>query len=98
MNRIRTPAGGVEMLDERVTRLEDRHDELADQVSDVRVVVGEMNGKLDAVLGHLQRSLSEQHQTERVRIGSRAKVIVGVVGALCTAAGAIVAAIASGCS
>lgn len=87
--------------DQRIAHIEKRLDEAvadgkttADKVSQVAVAVGEMRGELRTVLSHIALG----HTTEQVRIGSRAKVIVGVVGALCTAIGAIVAAVVSqGC-
>jgi hypothetical protein len=87
--------------DKRIAHIEKRLDEAvsdgkktADAVGKVAEGVAEMRGELRTALNHIALG----HATEQVRIGSRAKVIVGVVGAVCTAAGAIVAAIvAQGC-
>jgi hypothetical protein len=88
--------------DERIGRLEQKHDSLVRTVTDFRVDigsrVGEMSGKLDTVLAHVTASHREQQATERVRIGSRAKVIVGVATAIGVIAGAVAAAVAGGCS
>lgn len=87
---------------DRLRRLEEdrdadrrRHDELAETVTETRVLVGTMSGKLDTVLAHLAATTREHHATERVRIGSTAKTIGAVVAALA----AIVAAYfgAAGC-
>jgi hypothetical protein len=83
--------------DERISRLEDKHDALSAAVSDVRVSVGEMSGKLDTVLAHVIASHQEQTKLETARLGHRAKVIVGVVGALCGVAGVIATALIGGC-
>lgn len=87
--------------DERIERLEDKHDSLVRVVGDFRAdmgsKVGEMSGKLDAVLEHVTAAHREQNATERVRISSRGKMIVGIVGAICTALGAVIASMA-GCA
>jgi len=88
--------------DQRIAHIEKRIDEVAadgkataSALTEIRVSVGEMRGELRTALNHIALG----HTTEQVRIGSRAKVIVGVVGAVCTAVGAVVAAIVSqGCS
>lgn len=96
----RTPARGVPELsspDDRITRLEARHDDLAGVVADVRVAVGAISGKLDTVLAHVVAAHREQAATERTRISSRARVVVGIVGAVCAAAGVVVTALVGGC-
>ena len=83
--------------DERIARLEDKHDELVATVTDVRVSIGAMSGKLDAFLGTISEERKQQHATEQVRIGSRAKVIVAIVGAISAAVAAAVTAM-TGCA
>lgn len=82
--------------DERIGRLEDKHDKLVESVTDVRVCVGEMNGKMDTVLDFIKTTQSENHRTERMRIGSRAKIIVAIVGAVGTGLGILITTLA-GC-
>lgn len=81
--------------DERIARLEEKHDTLSAAVSDVRVTVGEMSGKLDTVLSHVIAAHQEQAKIEHARISSRARVIVGVASALAAVIGAIAAAVFS---
>jgi hypothetical protein len=75
---------------ERLRRLEEKHDALSETVIDLRVGIGTMSGKLDTVLTHVTATHREQQVTERTRISSRAKIIVGVVGAVCAAIGAAI--------
>lgn len=101
---MRTPSRGTPVPEyispdrtNRIARLEQQHDALAGVVADLRVAMGEVSGKLDAVLAHVVASHAEHAKTERARLGHRAKVIVGVVGALCAAAATLATALVSGC-
>lgn len=84
--------------DERIERLEDKHDSLVRVVSDVRVTMGEMSGKLDTVLSHVIASHQEQAKLEHTRISSRARVWVGMFSALAAVGGALLAAALKGCA
>jgi hypothetical protein len=84
--------------DERVARLEDKHDSLAETVTEIRVDVGEMRAEVRTLVKHVEAALTEQHQTERVRINGRTKIIAGAIGAIGVIAGAIATALAGGCS
>lgn len=81
---------------DRISRLEEKHDSLVKVVGATREDVASMTGKLDAFLLVVESERKESHRTERVRIGSRAKVIVAVVGALGVAIGAVITAL-TGC-
>lgn len=74
---------------ERITRLEDKHDELVGTVTEVRLDVREMRAEVRTLIKHVETALTETHKTERIRIGSRAKVIVAVVGAVGALAGVL---------
>ena len=81
----------------RFERIEERLDSLEPSVARVE-------GKLDILVSLAEkaeerkaRSEQESHRTERVRIGSRAKIVVGVATALGVIAGAIATAL-SGCT
>jgi hypothetical protein len=78
--------------DERIKRLEDKHDKLDDKVDDIHGDVREMRGELKAALGFM----AEQQVTQRIRISTNGKVIIAIVGAIGTAIGVIVTAL-SGC-
>lgn len=87
--------------DQRIAHIEKRLDEVkedgkatASEVTEIRVAVGEMRGELRTVLSHIALG----HQTEQVRIGSRAKVIIGIATALAAIASAAVTAGLAGCS
>ena len=82
---------------DRITRLEEKHDSLVRVVGATREDVASMTGKLDAFLLVVETERKETHKTERVRIGSRAKIVVGVATALGVIAGAIATAL-SGCT
>ena len=82
--------------DERIGRLEAKHDKLVETVGAVDKTVANMAGKLETFLETIAADRLAAHQTERVRIGSRAKVIVGIATAVGAVAGAIIAALA-GC-
>jgi uncharacterized coiled-coil protein SlyX len=84
--------------DERVARLEDKHDALAETVTEIRVDVGEMRAEVRTLVKHVEAALVEQHQTERVRINGRTQIIAGAIGAIGVIAGAIATVIAGGCS
>jgi hypothetical protein len=77
---------------ERLARLEEKHDGLVETVTDVRVSIGAMSGKLDTVLTHVTATHREHQATERTRISSRAKVVGGIV----TTLGAVIAAYLAG--
>jgi hypothetical protein len=83
--------------DKRVGRLEEKHDQLAETVTKLRVDIGSMASKLDTVLDHVTAAHREQQQTERVRIGSRGKVIAAIATAAGVVAGAIATVVAGGC-
>jgi len=83
--------------DERIGRLEDKHDSLAEKVSTVSETVARIDGKLDTALAHLVRAATEAHQTDRARIDSRTRVVVATVGAICTLIGVVVTAVLAGC-
>lgn len=83
--------------DERIGRLEEKHDTLVETVTEVRLDVREMRAEVRTLVKHVEASLSEQHKTERVRIDSRTKLMIAVVGAVGTAIGVIVTAL-SGCA
>ncbi len=87
----------------RLRRLEEdrdadrrKHDELSETVTETRVLVGTMSGKLDTVLTHLAATHREHHATERIRISSGAKTIGAIIAALAGIVGAYLAG--SGCS
>lgn len=91
--------------DQRIAHIERRLDEAvadakvtAREVTDIRIGVGELRAEVRTLAQHVVSALSEGHKTERVRIGSRAKVIVGVASALGVIAGAVATVIAGGCS
>ncbi len=75
---------------ERVERLEAKADLTA-------VTLAAMVAKLDTVLDFIKTDRNHEHQTKQLHISTRGKVIIGVVGALCTAAGIIATAALSGC-
>jgi hypothetical protein len=76
-------------------RDEDRrkHEALAREVTETRVLVGTMSGKLDTVLSHV----TETHATERVRISSTTKTVASIVAAVGTALAAYLAG-SAGCA
>lgn len=77
----------------RLEKLEEKVDTQVSVTTEIRVDVAGMRGELKSFL----TTLSESNRTERVRIGTRAKVIVAVVGAVSAIAGAVIAAMA-GCA
>lgn len=83
--------------DERIAKLEAKHDTLVETVTEVRLDVREMRAEVRTLVKHVELALSEQHKTERVRISSRAKLMIAIVGAVGTAIGVVVAAL-SGCA
>lgn len=95
---------GRRRTDHRIAHIEKRLDEAvsdgkvtAKEVAETRVLVGTMSGKLDAALSHLETATREHHATERVRISSTGKTIVGVLAALAGIASAYLAG-SAGCS
>ena len=82
--------------DERIGRLEAKHDKLVETVGAVDKTVANMAGKLETFLETIAADRREQHQTERMRIGSRAKVIIAIVGAIGKAIG-VVGTMLAGC-
>jgi predicted transcriptional regulator len=83
--------------DQRIARVEEKFDALESTVSDMRVEVGKIDGKLDVLprlLSLLEGKNTNEHETKRQGMASRTKVIVTVVGAVGTAIGAVVAALA----
>jgi hypothetical protein len=82
--------------DERIGRLEDKHDKLVGTVTEARLDIAEMRAEVRTLIKHVESALTESHRTERVRIGSRAKVIVAVVGAIGALAG-VLGTLLAGC-
>jgi len=82
---------------ERLARMEAKHDRLAESVTGIDKTLAGMGGKLDTVLDFLKTDRDNHHTTERVRIGSRAKVIIGIATALAAIASAAVTAGLAGC-
>jgi hypothetical protein len=68
--------------EDRISRLEAKHDSLSRVVGATREDVAKMTGKLDTFLEVVSSDRKLAHQTEHVRIGSRAKIIVAIVGAV----------------
>ena len=83
--------------DKRIARLEEKHDLLVKTVGETREDVAGMRGELRAFLVVVESERKAAHQTERVRITSRARIIVGIVGAIGVAIGAVITAMA-GCA
>lgn len=81
--------------DERIERLENKHDAVDTKVDAIGERVARMEGTVNAIASVIVPERREVHTTARARIDSRTKVIIAVVGAVGTAIGA---AIASGCS
>lgn len=81
----------------RLDRLETKADEAARADMLHAVALATVSSKIDTVLNFIKDDREQGHRTEQMRIGSRAKVIIGVVGAICTAAGIIVTAVLAGC-
>jgi seryl-tRNA synthetase len=73
---------------ERLSKLEDKHDGIDSRLS-------RMEGKLDTALSVI---LPEHHKTTRAKIDGRTKVVIAIVGSLCTLAGIIATAAISGCA
>src|SRR5690606_34929288 len=98
--------------DRRIAHIEKRLDEAvldgkttAKEVTEIRVSVGKVESavsglgeKLDTALDFIKLSQGEAHKTERARIGSRAKVIVGICTTIGAIAGVIATLVAGGCS
>lgn len=82
--------------DERVGRLEDKHDKLDEKVDAIDSKVSRMEGKLDTALSFITHSTNQQHMTNRVRISTRGKVIIGVAGAIGVIATAVATVLAAG--
>jgi hypothetical protein len=80
--------------DERIARLEDKHDKLDGKVDGIAERAARMEGKLDTALSLI---VPEQGKTARAHIDSRTKIIIAVVGAIGTALGIVITAL-SGCS
>jgi hypothetical protein len=93
--------------DERIARLEQKHDSLDGMVNDMRVELGNVSGKLD-VLPDLvdlirgksaadQARTADEHETRRLSMTTRAKVVIAIVG-LAGAALGIAGTALSGCT
>ena len=72
-----------------------KHEELVEVVTDTRVAVGTMAGKQDAFLETISKVLDGKQKTERVRIGSREKIILAIVALAGTGIGAALKWLAS---
>jgi hypothetical protein len=82
--------------DERIGRVEVKLDRGDERLGALEQTVAKMDGKLDTVLDFIKSDRDNTHQTERIRIGSRAKVIIAIVGAIGTAIG-VVGTMLAGC-
>lgn len=80
---------------ERLEKLEDKHDRVDSKVDGIDSRLSRMEGKLDTALSVLVPDRKEAHVTERARIDSRTKIILGIVGLVGTALGIL---IGSGCA
>jgi uncharacterized coiled-coil protein SlyX len=90
--------------DQRVAHLEKRLDEavadskaLSETVTDLRIDVREMRAEVRTLIKHVETSITEAHNTERVRISSGAKTVAGIVAAAGTALAAYLAG-SAGCA
>lgn len=75
---------------ERIARLEEKHDSLAETVVEIRVGVGEMSGKLDTIIQHVLVDRKEVHATERTRIATTPNIIKAIGGAVALIIAALV--------
>ena len=78
---------------ERLARVETKQDQHAEGLRRVELAVEKVCGKLEAYVD----SAKEAHATERVRIGTSAKTIAAIVGAIATIAAAYLAG-SAGCA
>ena len=93
---------------ERLARLEEKHDDLAETVNELRVGVAKIDGKLDTLPELLSllkgkqaaqvAANADEHETKRQGMANRTKIVLGVLGLLSSGGiGAIIAAL-SGCA
>lgn len=94
--------------DERIGRLEEKHDSLTTTVNNLRVDVASIDGKLD-VLPELVSLLkgkttaeaaarADEHATKRLGMTNRTKIVLGILGVLGSGGiGALISAL-SGCA
>jgi uncharacterized coiled-coil protein SlyX len=67
---------------ERISRLEAKHDELAETVTEIRIGVGKMSGQLDTLVQHVLADRKEVHATERTRIATTPNIIKAIGAAI----------------
>jgi hypothetical protein len=87
--------------EDRLGRLETKHDDLAKVVGALEKGVANIDGKLDVLpqlLELLKGRHTDEHTTKRHGMTTRAKVVGTIAGALVTLIGAYIAASAAGCS
>lgn len=88
---------GKRATEERIERLEAKHDTVDSKVDEIGQRVARMEGKLDTALSVIVPAHRESHATERARIDGRTKVIIAIVGGIGTLVGIVVSAL-SGCA
>jgi hypothetical protein len=76
--------------DERVGKLEAKHDKLDEKVDVIATQVSRMEGKLDTALSFIQTAATQKHITDREHISTRGKIVIAAL----TTLGVIVAAYA----
>jgi hypothetical protein len=94
------PAKRIAILETEQKQDRRNHDSLVKVVTETRVEVAKISGQLEVLPDLVELIKGKQqteHKTERVRINSRARVIIAIVGAVGTAIGIAITSALSGC-
>jgi hypothetical protein len=82
---------GKRPTDERVSRLETKHDKLDDKVDAIDSKMSRMEGKLDTALAFI----TDRGQTQRTLISTNGKIIIAIVTSALATIGTVLAAVLS---